>query len=182
MCSLLELVRVRKTQVVFGHANLPFFVLLSNVAVELVDQGYASAQEHRAGEPRTRDYEDVLFAEQRAQKANKGLHTKNLDKAPVVHINDLSTDDTKAKQFFPFLKRLGRARGVIEHIFSAGKLKIYVPKESAQIVLILSGISAPRLVPPPPEPFGPEALAFANDKGLQRDVCLILFLLLCLQG
>jgi len=144
----------------------------NNVAVELVDQGYAFAQDHRAGEPRSKDYEDILFAEQRAKKAGKGVHIRNLDKAAVLHINDLSVskkdekDVQKAKQFLPFLKRLGRTRGIVEYVYSGSRLKLYVPKENCQIVLILSGISAPR----PPEDFADEALNLVNQKALQRDV------------
>lgn len=59
------------------------------MAVELVDRGYAEAQQHRGNDLRSKDYEDILFAEQRAKKLTKGIWCPD-DKAPIIHINDLS--------------------------------------------------------------------------------------------
>jgi len=44
----------------------------NNVAVELVEAGLAQAQEHKGGEQRSREYELILFAENRAKKIAKG--------------------------------------------------------------------------------------------------------------
>jgi staphylococcal nuclease domain-containing protein 1 len=108
----------------------------NNVAVELVEQGYARAAEHRAGEPRSRDYEHILLAEQRAQKLQRGVHTP-IEKATVLHFTDVTLDTSKSKNLLPFLKRGGKLRGVVEYEFSGSKLKVYIPKENC-IFLFLS--------------------------------------------
>ena len=68
-----------------------FFILIlnSNVAVELVANGFARASEHRGGESRSKDYEDILKAETLATKSQKGLHTPE-DKASILYINEIS--------------------------------------------------------------------------------------------
>lgn len=138
----------------------------NNVAVELVEQGFAWAQEHRGGELRSKDYEHILLAEERAKKLNRGLYGPE-EKAPVLHINDVSLMDvSKARQYLPFLKRAGRQRGVVEYEFSATKLKIFVPKESAQIAISLAAVRAPQRN----EPFSKEALTFTRDICHQHDV------------
>jgi len=138
----------------------------NNVAVELVEQGFAWAQEHRGGDLRSKDYEHILLAEERARKLNRGLFGPE-EKAPVLHINDVSLMEVaKARQYLPFLKRAGRQRGVVEYEFSASKLKIFVPKESCQIALSIAAIRAPQRT----EPYAKEALTFVRDLCHQHDV------------
>ena len=85
-------------------------VICSNVAVELVEAGLAQAQEHRGGDLRSKDYELILLAEDRAKKLKKGLHAPE-DKAPVFYVNDITQlDHDKARQYLPYLKRAGRQR------------------------------------------------------------------------
>jgi len=155
------------------------YVDKNNVAVELVEQGFAYAQQHRGGEMRSNDYEHILLAEDRANKLKRGLHGPD-SKAPVLHITDISVMDVPKKegaegeadiaqrkrQILPFLKRGGKQRGVVEYEFSATRLKIFVPKESSMIALTLSAVRAPTRN----EPFAKEAHAFVRDVAHQHDV------------
>jgi len=114
----------------------------NNVAVELVEQGLAKPSDHRGGEQRSRDYEHIIFAESRAQKAGKGQYAPK-EKVATVNIVDISQDVKLAKQKFPFLQRHGKMRGVIEYEFSPSRFKIFVPKENCQIILSLGGVQTP---------------------------------------
>jgi staphylococcal nuclease domain-containing protein 1 len=143
------------------------YVDKNNVAVELVEAGFAQAQEHKGGEQRSREYELILFAESRAKKLQKGMWTP-ADRAPVTMINDLSQDVSKARQFLAFLKRNGRQRGVVEYVFSGSKYKLFVPKEGCMIVLSLAAVKTPRSNPP--EPLAKESTQFAQSRVMQHDI------------
>lgn len=66
-----------------------------NVAIELADRGYVKVVDHRQGEQRSPEYEELLLAENRAQKKNVGLYAPKA-KRPVVHFNDLSVPEEGA--------------------------------------------------------------------------------------
>ncbi|PRP74122.1 hypothetical protein PROFUN_06447 [Planoprotostelium fungivorum] len=148
----------------------------TNIAVDLVEHGLATVQPHKSGEQRSRDYEYLLFAEERAKKAHKGVHQDH-EKAPIVNIADLSQKDqlAKAKQFLPSLQRSGKTKGVIEHVFSGSRFKIYVPRESCMITFVLAPVRTPRTAMAGDksaggEPFAEEAHKFTASRTLQRDV------------
>jgi len=145
-----------------------------NIAVDLVEHGLATVQPHKSGEQRSRDYEYLLFAEERAKKAHKGSHA-DVSKAPVVNIADLSQKNqlAKAKQFLPSLKRSGKTKGVVEYVFSGSRLKIYIPREGCMVNFILAAARTPRTSSDPTkpgEPFAEESQRFTATRALQRDV------------
>jgi len=163
-----------------GNETLPerayysLYLEKTNIAVELVEHGLATVQPHRAGEHRSRDYEFLLFAEERAKKAHKGAHADPA-KAPIVNITDLSQKGqlAKAKQFLPSMKRNGKTKGVVEHVFSGSRFKVYVPREGCLINFILAAARTPRTSSEPGkagEPFAEESLRFAANRVAQRDV------------
>lgn len=78
-----------------------------NVAVALLEAGYAEVVKHRAEEDRARDYDRLLEAETTARSGKKGLHNPKPDAAPLHRIADTTTDPAKAKAQFPFLQRVG---------------------------------------------------------------------------
>ena len=49
-------------------------------------------------------------------------------------------DVQKAKQFLPFLQRAGKTEALVEFVASGSRLRLYVPKETCLITLLLSGI------------------------------------------
>eukprot|EP01116_Phalansterium_solitarium_P001294 TRINITY_DN1108_c0_g1_i1.p1 TRINITY_DN1108_c0_g1~~TRINITY_DN1108_c0_g1_i1.p1 ORF type:complete len:918 (+),score=421.64 TRINITY_DN1108_c0_g1_i1:113-2866(+) len=138
----------------------------SNVAVLLVEAGYAEAVFHRPGEPRAKDFEDILAAEAAAKKSKR----KDADQS-YLKVNDLSVDPAKSRAFLPSLKRNGRMRGVVEFEFSGARLKVYVPKENIQITLALGGVRTPRQG----EPFSNESRKLARDTAHQHDIELEIY-------
>jgi staphylococcal nuclease domain-containing protein 1 len=73
----------------------------------------------------------------------------------------------------PAFKRAGKVPAVVEYVVSASRFRVYIPRESAKATLVLAGIRAPKSARIPAdksEPFGQEALEYANKKVLQRDV------------
>nr|QBI71281.1 ebna2 binding protein P100 [Thermobia domestica] len=149
-----------------------------NVAEAMVSKGYATVIRYRQDDDqRSSHYDELVAAEVKAAKSGNGLHSKK-GNAPTHRVADVSGDLTKAKQFLPFLQRVGRTEAVVEFVASGSRLRLYVPKETCLITFLLAGINCPRGARPAvggtgtveSEPFGEEALQFTKDKCLQREV------------
>ncbi|KAF1816511.1 hypothetical protein P152DRAFT_505115 [Eremomyces bilateralis CBS 781.70] len=143
-----------------------------NVALLLVENGYASVIRHRADDPdRSPIYDDLLQAEAAAQAEKKGMWN---DKASSpIRYTDYSESLEKARRQLTYLSRLRRVAGVVDFVKSGSRFTVLIPKESAKITVVLSGIRAPRSARNANEegdPFGAEAHEFANRRCLQRDV------------
>jgi staphylococcal nuclease domain-containing protein 1 len=147
-----------------------------NVAIELAERGYVRVVDHRAGEQRSPEYEELLLAENRAVKKNAALHAPK-SRRPVVHFTDLSipeegaaketevaadqpkTFGRKAQQeritqaqvarltaHLPLLQRAGRVSAVVDRIFPGGKFKLWIDKDSTMIPFVLHSIRMDKLV------------------------------------
>lgn len=147
-----------------------------NVAEALVAKGLATVVRYAAdNDQRSSAYDDLLAAEDKAIKSTKGMHDKK--NIPTRRIADISGDVAKSKQFFPFLQRAGRMQCVVEFAASGSRFRVYIPRETCVITLLLSGVSCPRASRSTPggqssagEPFGDEALAFVKEMALHREV------------
>merc|ERR1719242_1879394 len=147
----------------------------ANVAEALVSKGLATCVRYSAdNDQRSSKYDDLLAAEDKAQKSNKGMHGKKDQTSR--RIADVSGDVAKSKQFLPFLQRAGRMQAVVEFIASASRYRLYIPRETCVITFLLSGVSCPRGDRKMPtgfqegEPFGNEASAFVKDQIMQKEV------------
>jgi staphylococcal nuclease domain-containing protein 1 len=148
-----------------------------NVAEALVSKGLATVVRYRQDDDqRSSCYDDLLKAEDRAEKKAVGVHSKK--DFPVIRVADISGDVSKAKQFLPFLQRAGKAEALVEFVASGSRLRLYIPKETCLITLLLSGIDCPkaaRTVPgtnviQPGDDFGDAALAYTKELCMQREV------------
>lgn len=149
-----------------------------NVAEALVGKGLATVVRYRQDEERrSSQYDALLAAEMKAQKSGNGMFGKKEN--TTVKVQDCAGDIQKSKQFLPFLTRIGKADGIVEFVASGSRMRIYVPRETCLLTLLLAGVSCPRGSRPGPagttleaEPHGDEAAAFTRDMCLQRDVQL----------
>lgn len=145
-----------------------------NIAEELCSRGLATVIHHRQDEERSCKYDSLVAAEDNAKRNFKGLH--NNKPPPTVHINDISGNVSKAKQFFSFLERKKTMNAVVEYCFSASRFKLHIPSENCEIMFSLSGVKSPN--PPKSvkgkdiegEPFGLEALNYTKFYINQHDV------------
>ena len=136
-----------------------------NVAEMLVLRGLASVVRHRNDdEDRSLRYDDLMQAEQRAIKGKKGVQNKDKP-APVHHVNDISQNANKSKQFLPFLQRAGTSHAIVDYVLSGHRLKLSVPKEGALISFAIAGVRCPQR----DEPGAAEALRFVRHRCAQRD-------------
>lgn len=143
-----------------------------NVALMIVEAGYASVIRHRRDDDdRSSDYDALLLAEETAQKEGKGMWSSK--PSDNVQYQDYSVSLQKAKLEASVLQRQKRVPAIVDFVKSASRLVVLVPRERAKLTFVLSGIRAPksaRNADEKSEPFGQEAHDFANRRCMQRDV------------
>ncbi|EKG14723.1 hypothetical protein MPH_07998 [Macrophomina phaseolina MS6] len=143
-----------------------------NIALLLVENGFASVIRHRADDSdRSPIYDDLQLAEQEAQQEGRGMWSA---KAPATkQYVDYSESLEKAKRQLTLLSRQRRVPAIVDFVKSGSRFTVLVPRENAKLTFVLSGIRAPRSARNPnekSEPFGQEAHDFANKRCQQRDV------------
>ena len=144
-----------------------------NIALLLVENGYASVIRHRQDDgDRSPIYDDLQIAEKTAQDECKGMWNPKPPAPPKQYI-DYSESLEKAKRQLSLLSRQKKVPAIVDYVKSSSRFTVLVPRESAKLTFVLSGIRAPRSARNPnekSEPFGQEAHDFANRRCLQRDV------------
>ncbi|KAL4907557.1 hypothetical protein BDW74DRAFT_149423 [Aspergillus multicolor] len=144
----------------------------TNIALALVQAGYASVIRHRQDDSdRSPVYDDLMIAEAEAQKDGKGMWNPKPPK--TKQYQDYSESVQKAKMEVSILQRQKRVPAIVDFVKSGSRFTVLVPRENAKLTLVLSGIRAPRSARNPgeaSEPFGNEAHEFANRRCMQRDV------------
>jgi len=147
-----------------------------NVAEALVSKGLASVVRYAAGnDQRSGKYDELLMAEQKAEKSGKGMFDKK--NIPTHRVSDMSGNPVKCKQFLPFLQRAGRMSGLVEFVASGSRFRVYIPRETCIITFLLGGIDCAKSGRTLPsgdiikaEPFGDEANSHVKEMLLQREV------------
>mmetsp|Transcript_45719 Transcript_45719/g.99269 ORF Transcript_45719/g.99269 Transcript_45719/m.99269 type:complete len:871 (+) Transcript_45719:76-2688(+) len=145
----------------------------SNLNIDLVKQGLVALQYHRAEDDRADCYDDMIEAEKLAKDKKAGIHSL---KDPPVHrvINLLGPNNSsRAKSFTESMKRSGQMDCIVEHVFNAGRFKLRVPSQNAQVSFALAGVKAPATARPGrpgnDEPYSHESTAWARELVMQRD-------------
>ena len=143
-----------------------------NIALLMVENGYASVVRHRKDDTdRSPIWDNLAAAEEIARKETKGMYAS---KAPAsAKMVEASETLQKAKSYLSFLQRQKRVPAIVDFAASGSRFKAIIPKENARLTFILSGIRCPRTARnanEQSEPFGPEALEYVSKKCMQRDV------------
>jgi staphylococcal nuclease domain-containing protein 1 len=143
-----------------------------NVGLMMVESGYCSVIRHRMDDTdRSPIYDELLAAEEAAQKEGKGMWNTKAPK-PQQYI-DHSENLEKAKRQMSLLSRQKRVPAVVDFVKSGSRFTVLIPRENSKLTFVLGGIRAPRSArnaQDTGEPFGQEAHDFANKRCLQRDV------------
>jgi staphylococcal nuclease domain-containing protein 1 len=143
-----------------------------NIALALVEAGYASVIRHRRDDDdRSPDYDAMLLAEEAAQKDEKGMWSAKPPSAKQYQ--DYSESLQKAKMEASVLQRQKKVPAVVDFVRSGSRFVVLVPRDNAKLTFVLSGIRAPkpaRQSGEAAEPFGQEAQEFASRRCMQRDV------------
>lgn len=141
----------------------------------MVSKGYATVVRYRQDDDqRSSQYDNLLAAETKAIKSQKGVHAKK--DIPTHRVIEI--DAVKSKQYLPSFQRAQRIDAIVEYVASGSRLRLFIPKEHCLCTFLLAGILCPRAARPAlgvtpateAEPFGDEALTFTKDKCMQREV------------
>eukprot|EP00922_Rhytidocystis_sp_ex-Travisia-forbesii_P071159 GHVS01106201.1.p1 GENE.GHVS01106201.1~~GHVS01106201.1.p1 ORF type:complete len:936 (-),score=126.12 GHVS01106201.1:359-3166(-) len=146
----------------------------------LISNGLAKTQPHRADDDRAENFDVLLDVEKATEEKAIGIFGPET-KAPKHRINELlgPSNAARARTFESQLTRYGRIDGVVEYIFNGGRFKLRIQKENLAISFVIGAIRCPqtaRAAAPsggpsrPGEPFAVEALQFAREQLMQRDV------------
>lgn len=120
---------------------------------------------------RSPHYDELLAAEEAAQKDEKGMWSPKPPAAKTYV--DYSESLQKAKIQASVLQRQKKIPAVVDFVKSGSRFTVLIPRENAKLTFVLSGIRAPRSARNPTdkaEPFGQEAHDFATRRCMQRDV------------
>ncbi|TGZ78283.1 hypothetical protein EX30DRAFT_322656 [Ascodesmis nigricans] len=143
-----------------------------NIALLLVETGYASVIRHRReDEDRSPIWDELFLAEETAKSEQRGMWSSKPPK--TTKMVEASDSLQKAKAYLSFLQRQKRVPAIVDYVASGSRFKVIIPKENARLTFVLGGIRAPRTARNPDEtsePFGPEALEWSTRKCMQRDV------------
>ena len=143
-----------------------------NMALAMVEAGYASVIRHRRDDDdRSPEYDALILAEEAAQKEEKGMWSEKPSAAKQYQ--DYSENLQKAKMEASVLQRQRKVPAVVDFVRGGSRFVVLIPRENAKLTFILSGIRVPkpaRNADDKAEPFGQEAYDFANRRCLQRDV------------
>jgi staphylococcal nuclease domain-containing protein 1 len=150
-----------------------------NLGVGIVSDGLGEVIPHRNEEPRAQHYHKLVEAFTEAKRAFKGTHSSAKQAPAIIDLTikgakgadgDISqaVGGSKSRQYLPNLQREKVCNAVVEYVFSATRMKCYVPKESIMITVALVGIKCPR----GEEPFGQEATDLVRGLILQHNVRL----------
>ena len=122
-------------------------------------------------EDRSPIYDELLAAEEAAQKDEKGMWSP---KPPAAtNYQDYSESLQKAKIQSSVLQRQKRIPAIVDFVKSGSRFTVLIPRENAKLTFVLSCIRAPRSARnanEKAEPFGQEAHDLANRRCMQRDV------------
>jgi staphylococcal nuclease domain-containing protein 1 len=147
-----------------------------NVAEALIGEGLATTLQHRQGDERSSEYDKLLLAEANAKKRGKNMHSAK--GAPAVRLNDISRNAPKAKAFLPFLTRSKSTKAIVEFVYSATRLRLFVPEHNCICNFALIGVRAPNSARAAGngrparegEPFAREAEFLTRETLMQREV------------
>lgn len=146
-----------------------------NIAEAMVSRGYLKLITHGMNDDnRSSEYDVLAQAEVKARDGSKGVHSKTIS-LPKIH--DINTKE-KAQPFLSSFQRTGSVVAIVDYVFSANRLKCYIPKDNINCMCILAGIEAPRQgrmiagKREGGEPYAAEAAAFTADHILQQEVTL----------
>ncbi|KAG5944569.1 hypothetical protein E4U60_005837 [Claviceps pazoutovae] len=142
-----------------------------NIALLLVEAGWASVIRHRNDDTdRASNYDELLAAQEKAKEELKGMWSGKPQKAKQY--TNLSDNAQKAKIMLATLQRQKKVPAIVDFCKSGSRFTILIPREHVKITMVLGGIRAPRAPGPDGkggEPFGKEALDLANRRCNQRD-------------
>ncbi|QPG74106.1 hypothetical protein FOA43_001428 [Brettanomyces nanus] len=141
-----------------------------NLSELVVSNGYATVLHHRKGDD-VADYWDLLVeCEEQAKKTRKGIFGKAPDAGRIV---DASENASKAQPYLFTFKNRSKIPGIVEHVMSASRYRIFLPREGIRLILVLGGLVNNK--GGRDDKTNKQAFALANKKAYQREISIDIY-------
>ncbi|ODV82799.1 hypothetical protein CANARDRAFT_30522 [[Candida] arabinofermentans NRRL YB-2248] len=141
-----------------------------NFSEFIVSNGYASViKGFKKGEDRPAYWDELIECENQAIKSKKGIYGKIPEAERTV---DISENASRSKPYLFSFQNRSKIPGIVEHISSANRFRISLPKEGLRLMLVLGGLSS---TGSKDDSISKQALEFANKRAYQRDVHLDIY-------
>eukprot|EP00727_Mastigamoeba_balamuthi_P006496 m51a1_g2467 putative staphylococcal nuclease domain-containing protein 1 (941) ;mRNA; f:32476-35975 len=116
----------------------------ANIALLLLNAGLATVVPHRSNEPRSDDYDALCMSEKRAQAKPVGLFVPP-NKMEIPRVTDYTVDQDQARCAGLLASLRGKdIDAVVEHIWTATHVKVFVRQINSYISLCLVAVRIPR--------------------------------------
>ncbi|ODV96949.1 hypothetical protein PACTADRAFT_1532 [Pachysolen tannophilus NRRL Y-2460] len=136
-----------------------------NLSESIVESGYASVINHRAGDvDRAPNWDLLVELQETAKKNKKGIYGKAPEKGKVI---EASEEKTRAAAFLNTFKSRNSIPAIVEKVIKYNRFVIFLPRESIRMVLVLGGLAN---VSNNDLDLSKQALNYVVKKYLQRDV------------
>lgn len=131
------------------HSNQPpaarkfYSVYLAgkHVPLMMVEQGLGQVITHRREEPRSREYSNLMAAEENSKKVKRGMWDP---KHEVKRITDNSNlRGVQAKQYLKFVQKPEGLTAIVEFVMNPVRLKLFVQELSVYISFTVAAIRSP---------------------------------------
>lgn len=141
----------------------------TNLSDDIVSFGYASVIRHRKGDDKPDYWDSLVESETQAIKGKRGIHGKAPEPEKLV---DASENAMKAKPYLFSFQNRSKISGIVEHVISGTRFRVYVPGEGVRLILVLGGLknSGSR-----DDEQSQAAFALANKKIYQRDISMDIY-------
>lgn len=134
-----------------------------NLGKELVTKGLATVIRHRKGEDRPDYWDELIECEAQAEKSKLGMNGKPIETGKIV---DASENAIRAKPYLFSFQNRNIIPAVVEHVSSANRFRMLLPKEGVKLTLVLGGLSNQTSN----SDLSDTSSALATDTFYQRDV------------
>lgn len=136
---------------------------------EVVALGFANVIRHKKGEVKPEYWDDLIEAETLAVKEKKGINGKAPEAENLV---DASENAIRSKPYLFTFQNRTKINGIVEHVISANRFRITIPKEGIKLTLVLGGLANNSNKE---HDFSKAGFELANKKLYQRNVIIEIY-------
>lgn len=137
----------------------------SSLSSSIIESGWATVIRHRRDDTdRSPQWDLLMELEQAAIKAKKGIHGKAPEAGKII---EASENKTRASSLLHSLKNKSSISGVVEAVINYNRFRIYVPRDSMRLTLVLGGLAN---TSNSSKDLSSEAFDYVSRRVTQRDI------------
>lgn len=139
-----------------------------NIALDLVNKGYARVVRHGMDQERSKYYDALLSGEDVAKRKKRGIHSNKTKKDEIVDFSNQTKKEAEGR--IGSYQHQKKVRGVVDKVLAANRVRFYDPTTPCFFVFAISGIGCPARKGQEADPFADEAFFLSQKLLQQREV------------